>query len=137
MNAGLSVALWAEALKLRRSRLPLLSVLAMALAPLLGALLVVGLRDPSGTGMLGAKAGALQVNDWPGFLGFTVIFDAGGGLLVFGTITAWVFGREFSDHTAVDLLAVPTPRLATVAAKFLVIAAWSLAVTGVVPLVGG
>ena len=115
---------------------PLLSVLAMALAPLLGALLVVGLRDPSGTGMLGAKAGALRVRrTGPGSSAFTVIFDAGGGLLVFGTITAWVFGREFSDHTAVDLLAVPTPRLATVAAKFLVIAAWCLAVTAVVPLV--
>ena len=135
MNSGLGVALWAEALKLRRSRLPLLSALAMALAPVLGALLVVGVRDPSGTGMLGAKAGALGMSDWPGFLAFTVIFDAGGGILVFGTITAWVFGREFSDRTAVDLLAIPTPRLATVAAKFLVIAAWSIAVTAVVPLV--
>jgi ABC-2 type transport system permease protein len=136
MNAPLRVALWAETLKLRRSRLPLLTALAMALAPVLGALLVVAVRDPSSTGALGAKAVALGSADWAGFLGFLVIFDAGGGLLVFGTLTAWMFGREFSDHTAVDLLAVPTPRLATVAAKFLVIAAWAAALTAVVLLVG-
>ncbi len=48
---------------------------------------------------------------------------------MFSIITAWVFGREFSDHTAKELLAVSTPRGITVAAKFVVIAVWSLVLT--------
>ncbi|MEV0143917.1 MULTISPECIES: ABC transporter permease [unclassified Nonomuraea] len=37
-------------------------------------------------------------------------------------IAIWLFGREFSDHTAKDLLALPTSRTAIVAAKFVVAA---------------
>ena len=35
----------------------------------------------------------------------TVFARLGG--LVFAFVTAWIFGREFSDHTAKELLAVP------------------------------
>ena len=31
-----------------------------------------------------------------------------GGAILFAIVTAWVFGREFSDHTAKELLALPT-----------------------------
>jgi ABC-2 type transport system permease protein len=50
-------------------------------------------------------------------------------MILFSIITIWVFGREFSDHTVKELLALPTPRESIVAAKFVVIAAWSLAIT--------
>ncbi len=136
MSGSLAVALWAEVLKLRRSRVAWLTAAAMALAPLLGALLVFALRHPATTGLLGAKASALGSADWSGFFGFLVLFDAAGGLLVFGVLTAWVFGREFSDRTAIDLLALPTPRLAIVAAKFAVIAAWSIVLTALVLAIG-
>ncbi len=136
MTGPLRVALWAEVLKLRRSRVPWLTAGAMALAPFLGGLLVFALRHPDQTGVLGAKAGALGSADWTGFFGFLAIFDAAGGLLVFGILTAWVFGREFSDRTATDLLALPTGRLAIVAAKFAVIGGWSLVLTVLVLALG-
>lgn len=136
ISEALRVALWAESLKLRRSRLSWLTAAAMALAPLLGVLLVFALRHPGMTGLLGEKAGALGSANWTGFFGFLVLFDAAGGLLVFGVLTAWVFGREFSDRTAVDLLALPTPRLAIVAAKFAVIAGWSIMLTALVLALG-
>jgi ABC-2 type transport system permease protein len=37
-----------------------------------------------------------------------------------------VFGREYSDRTAKELLALPTPRATIVAAKFVLIALWTL-----------
>src|SRR6266511_3486885 len=54
-----------------------------------------------------------------------------GGLFVFGLLFIWVFGREFADRTVKDMLALPVPRAAIVAAKFIVataclmLAAWT------------
>ncbi len=38
---------------------------------------------------------------------------------------SWVFGREFSDGTIKDLLAVPVRRSSILLAKFILIAAWA------------
>jgi ABC-2 type transport system permease protein len=43
-----------------------------------------------------------------------------------------VFGREYSDRTLKDLLALPTLRSAIVLAKFVVVASWSAALTVVI-----
>jgi ABC-2 type transport system permease protein len=45
---------------------------------------------------------------------------------VFGLIVVWLFGREFSDHTAKDLLALPTTRATIVSAKFVVAGVWCM-----------
>ena len=65
--------------------------------------------------------------DWPAFINMMAQGIAVGGLILLMLITAWVFGREFSDHTAKELLALPTPRATIVGAKFLLIAVWGLA----------
>jgi ABC-2 type transport system permease protein len=52
-----------------------------------------------------------------------------GGGIIFAIFTAWIFGREFSDHTVKELLALPTSREAIVGAKFVVIATWTLLLT--------
>jgi ABC-2 type transport system permease protein len=136
MIAGFGSALGAEMLKLRRSRVAPVTILAIALAPLMGGLLVFALRNPGQAGLIGAKATAFGTADWPGYLRFLVIGEAAGGLLVFGIVAAWVFGREFSDRTAADLLALPTSRLAIVAAKLVTVAAWSVVLTAVVLGIG-
>jgi ABC-2 type transport system permease protein len=59
-----------------------------------------------------------------------------GGMILFSIMTIWIFGREFSDHTVKELLALPTPREATVTAKFIIIAVWTLALTIVIFLFG-
>jgi len=51
------------------------------------------------------------------------------GLVMFGFITSWVFGREYSDHAVKDLLALPVPRSSIVIAKFMVIAVWCVFLT--------
>jgi ABC-2 type transport system permease protein len=62
--------------------------------------------------------------DWPTYLALVAQAAAVGGALLFAIPTMWVFGREFSDRTAKELLALPTPRAAIVAAKFTTVAIW-------------
>jgi ABC-2 type transport system permease protein len=78
-------------------------------------------------GLLGAKATVLNLQaDWPTYFGLLNMAIVGIGLVMFGFITSWIFGREYSDRTAKDLLALPMPRSSIVAAKFLMIAAWCI-----------
>ncbi|MGE5830341.1 MAG: ABC transporter permease [Micromonosporaceae bacterium] len=117
-----------ETLKARRSHLPWLSAVAFAAATAIGAMFMFILQDPDrarSLGLLGAKAQlAGGTADWPGYLSLLAQTTAVGGVLIFGVIQIWVFGREFSDHTAKDLLALPTPRTTIVAAKFTVTGVW-------------
>ncbi|MEV5743863.1 ABC transporter permease [Microbispora rosea] len=123
-------ALWAELLKVRRSRLLWLTALAFAVAAAMCGLFMFILQDPQRArtlGLLGDKAqlsGA--VADWPGHLGLLAQAVGVSGVMIYGITVIWLFGREFSDHTAKDLLALPTFRMAIVAAKFTVAAVWSV-----------
>lgn len=129
MMTGLAAALWAETLKARRSPMPRLTALGFALAPAVGGLFMVILADPERArrfGLIGTKAQIRGGNaDWPTYFALLTQAVAIGGLMVFGLVAVWVFGREYSDRTVTDLLALPTPRWAIVGAKFAVIAAWS------------
>lgn len=130
---GFLAALWAEGLKARRSKVPLLTTIGFSLAPLVGGLFMIILKDPAAArrmGLLGAKAQlAVGVADWPAFFGILAQAVAVGGAILFAIITIWVFGREFSDRTTKELLALPTARETIVAAKFLLIGAWGVALT--------
>jgi ABC-2 type transport system permease protein len=46
-------------------------------------------------------------------------------------VASWVFGREYSDRTAKDLLALPVSRLNMVFAKFIVVLVWCLLLSAV------
>jgi len=126
-------ALWAEGLKARRSKVPLLTAIGFSLAPLVGGLFMIILKDPTEArrmGLLSAKAQLMVgVADWPAFFGVLAQAVAVGGALLFAIVTIWVFGREFSDRTVKELLALPTPRAAIVGAKFLLVALWGLGLT--------
>ncbi|MGZ9225135.1 MAG: ABC transporter permease [Anaerolineales bacterium] len=130
---GFSSALWAEALKVRRSKVPLFTTLGFSMAPLMGGLFMIILKDPGAArsmGLITAKAQLVAgVADWPTFFNILAQAVAVGGAILFAIITAWVFGREFSDRTAKELLALPTSREAIVAAKFVVIVVWTLALS--------
>ena len=110
---GLAAAVWAELLKARRSRVPAVTVLAFTVAALVGGLFMFILQDQRrarALGLLGAKASlAGGAADWPTYLGLLAQTVAVGGLLLFGLVFVWIFGREFAGHTVKDLLA-PPPR---------------------------
>ncbi len=139
MPAEIAAALWAELLKVRRSRAPLVTVAAFTVAGLVGGFFMFVFQDPGrarALGLLGTKAQlASGQADWDGYFALTAQIIAVGGLLVFGMVVIWLFGREFSDGTAKDLLALPTSRSAVVAAKQLVALGWCLLLTAQVMII--
>lgn len=98
------------------------------------------LKDPEAArsmGLISTKAQLVAgVADWPTFFNILAQAVAVGGAILFAIVTAWVFGREFSDRTAKELMALPTPRETIVSAKFVVIAVWTLALTIFIFLIG-
>lgn len=133
-------ALWAEILKARRSKVPLLAAAGFTLAPLMDGFFMFIMKDPERAremGLLSVKAQmAMSTADWMTFFSVLSQAIAIGGVIIFSIVTAWIFGREFSDHTAKDLLALPTSRVSIVTAKLIVVALWVLAVSLWVYLVG-
>lgn len=139
MNA-FAAALWAEGLKARRSRVPLFTALGFSLAPVMGGLFMLILQDPERARRMGLVSAKAQLAggaaDWPTYLGVLGQATAVGGALLFSLVTAWVFGREFVDGTAKELLAVPTRRETIVGAKFVVIGAWAGGLTACILWLG-
>jgi ABC-2 type transport system permease protein len=136
---AISQAIWVEMLKARRSRMPLFTALGFALLPLALGFMMIILKDPElarRAGLITVKARiTMGVADWPTYLGFLAQATAMGGIMIFSLVAIWVFGREYSDHTVTDLLALPTSRSAIVGGKFVVVAVWSIALTVMVGLV--
>jgi ABC-2 type transport system permease protein len=122
--------LWAEALKARRSKASWLAVVGFALFPLVSGLFMVILKDPEAARAMGLISMKAQLfagtADWPAFFDMLLQATAMGGAILFAFLMTWVFGREFSDRTAKELLALPTPRGAIVGAKFVLAALWAL-----------
>lgn len=139
MNTFLA-AFWGEALKARRSRITLLTAAGFLLLPMAGGLFMLILKNPAQAqawGLVSTKAQLMVgVADWPAYFDMLMQGTAMGGAILFAMITSWVFGREFSDHTAKELLALPTPRAAIVSAKFALLAVWCMALTVLVVVVG-
>lgn len=134
-------AAWhAEWVKLSRSRVPWLTVLAVTVGAGAGGLFMFISLHPGQArdlGLLAAKAQlAMLAPAWDSYLGLLAQIAAVGGLLIFGMVMVWVFGREFADRTAKDLLALPTSRSRVVAAKFAVAASWCLLLTGYLVVIG-
>jgi ABC-2 type transport system permease protein len=77
-------------------------------------------------GMIGDKAQMLRFGEpcWQNYFRLAIEGMAGVGLVVIGFITTWIFGREFSDHTLKDILALPVSRESIVLSKFILVVIW-------------
>ena len=126
-----SSALYTESLKMNRSKVPFITTLGFSMVPLMGGLFMIILKDPEAArswGLISTKAQiAAGTAEWSSLFNLLTQAIAVGGIILFAIITAWVFGREFSDHTVKELLALPTSRETIVTAKFVVIVAWAIA----------
>jgi ABC-2 type transport system permease protein len=133
-------AFWAETLKVRRSIVPWLTSIGFALAPLMGGLFMIIMKDPERAremGLLSAKAQlTMGTADWPTYFGLLAQATAVGGAVLFSIITTWVFGREFSDRTAKDLMALPTSRETIVTAKLVIVSIWAFLSTMLILVLG-
>lgn len=125
----ISSSLHGELLKIRKSKILWITIAALTIVPLMGGFFMFVLKDPElakSTGLLGAKAQLVGEASWPSFFNLLSQAIAVGGILVFGFIFSWVFGREYSDRTYKDLLAISISRTSIVIAKFLAAAIWCL-----------
>jgi hypothetical protein len=126
----------AEFLKLRRSRMPLWSCLIVLVASGLGLAVLPVLSDPKtqveiaksgGVFAQAVAAGAYQPS-WAHYLRIGVQGMSGSwGILTFGLVTAYLFGREFKEGAAKSMLTLPIRREYVVVAKLIVLAAWVFA----------
>ena len=117
-----------EFLKLRRSKVPWGTLAGLSLAPLGLALFMWILREPgraASLGLLGTKAdlSGLEATG-PVYLSTLTIVFGIGGMLLLPFIVAYIFGREYVELTAKNLLALPVARHWFVLAKLLVAAVW-------------
>lgn len=121
-------ALQAELIKNRRARIKLVTLAAFSLAPLFGGIFMYLMLSGGYSGLSGAfKAKALLFNfeaNWASFLNLLVQAMVVGGLILFGFTASWLFGREYSEHTAKDLLALPISRVTILQSKFIYLLIW-------------
>jgi ABC-2 type transport system permease protein len=121
--------IWIEQRKATRSKMPLFTAIGSLFVPLGIAFLLFVSRNPDISrklGLVSTKATLIAdtAANWPTYLGMFTQMLAMGGMLLSVLIISWVFGREFSDGTLKDLLAVPVPRASILLAKFIVVAIW-------------
>lgn len=118
-----------ETRKILRSPLFPLTVAGVALMPvLLGILVFVRLHPHlAGNAILQAKSALLAGDgDWASFLALGATMMSGGILFVSGLAASWIFGREFTDRTTKDLLALPIHRGVVAIGKFAALSFWCL-----------
>lgn len=133
-------ALGVEWLKARRAWLPWVAAAGFLLLPIVDGLFMIILKDPEAArqmGIIGIKAELTAgTADWNSLFGILNMGTSIAGLILYAIVTSWIFGREFANQTAKELLALPTPRKSIVLAKFTIVFAWVLGVTLVIFLVG-
>lgn len=133
-------ALWAETLKMRKSRVPFFIWLGISVAPLIAGLFMIIMKDPEAAksmGLISSKAQMLAgTADWTTFFSVITQAVAVAGAILFAILTGWVFGREYSDRTAKELLALPVSRGTIISAKFTLLVIVSLGMSLWVFLLG-
>ena len=128
-----------EWMKLRRSKLFWATFIFFIFIPLMMGLLMYVSQHPeigSKLGLIGTKATMFGENDWEGFLSVLNQLIASVGLIGFGFVTSWIFGREYLEHTLTDIIALPVSRSSIVIAKFIIIFIWCALLTLILFLTG-
>lgn len=136
---GLSVSLWVESLKIRKSKIFTITVLLFSFIAVMLGLLILVAHHPEISGRsatISAKASVVGNADWPSFWSLLIQVILSLGTMGFGFVASWVFGREYSDRVIKDLLALPVSRLTIVLSKFIVIVIWCIILTLILWIVG-
>lgn len=124
-------AFQAEMLKINYADTLWATFIAFALAPIMGGVFMLIIQDPEAVahgGGLVTKAKAMNMEaNWKSYLELLTQAVGVGGVLTFGFVASWIFGREYSDGTVKDLLSLPTSRTLILNAKFLVYLIWCIA----------
>ncbi len=124
---GFIPSLFTEGLKVLKSKIFFATVMAFTFMALMLGLLVFVSKHPDlfkDAGVMTTKASIIGKADWPAFFALLIQTAAMVGSIGCGFLASWVFGREYSDRTMKDLLALPVSRSTIVMVKFTVIMIW-------------
>jgi len=119
-------------MKLRRSKIFWITIIFFIFIPIMMGLLMLVSQHPeisAKLGLVGAKAKLFGENNWEGFFMIQNQLIATVGLIGFGFVTSWIFGREYIDRTITNILTLPVPRSALVTAKFIIVVFWCILLT--------
>ena len=136
---NITAAFCVEFIKTHKSKILLTTILIFTIIPLMMGLIIFVARNPEiagKLGMIGMKAKMFGENDWPGY--FAILNQTMGsvGLIGFGFVTSWVFGREHIDRTMKDILALPVRSSSIVFAKIIIVFIWCILLALVLYSVG-
>ncbi|MBX3238870.1 MAG: ABC transporter permease [Chitinophagaceae bacterium] len=124
------LALQAEVIKIKSAKILWATFIAFAIVPVMGGVFILVVQDNEA--MEKASGFALKIKamnfeaNWKSYLNVLSQAVGVGGVLLFGFVASWIFGREYSDGTAKDLLSLPTSRTKIVNAKFILYVLWCL-----------
>lgn len=91
-----------------------LTFIIFTIAPVMASFFMYLLKDPElvrQSGFIGAQSQIKSEFSWEVYFIFLTQIVAVGGIIVFGFVISWIFGREYTDRTITDLLALPFPRI--------------------------
>jgi len=128
---SICVTLWAECMKVRKSKIFWLSMVFFVFVSFMMGLIMLIQKHPEISqklGLIGTKASLMRFGEpnWSNYLALLLQGIGAIGLIGFGFVTSWVFGREYSENTLKDILSLPVSRSSIVISKLLVAALWSI-----------
>ncbi len=114
-----------ELKKLKRSINVWIVFIGYALVPVMGGVIMYLIRNPNlipKSSILSVKVSMLSIPvDWVSYLNTFITQGVGlMGIIAFGFVASFVFGREYSDSTYRDLLSIPISRSAILNSKYIV-----------------
>ncbi|HBF36975.1 MAG TPA: bacitracin ABC transporter permease [Firmicutes bacterium] len=132
-------AIWSESLKVLRSQVFWLTFIFIAIMPIMFGLMGFIQKNPELAYSIGSMGSGVTLNgivDWTSYLGKLYQSVAGGGMIGFAFVASWIFGREYTDRTIKDLLALPISRSWIVLSKFIVMFIWYILLSLFMFLIG-
>lgn len=122
---GLGAALGVEGRTMRAARVPVVTLLLLALG-VTAICLSTTVAVRTGTPDVVAKLGPLvAAGGWPGYLNAALQVTAAASAGGCGILLSWSFGRPFSEGTVTGLFALPVSRVAIASAKLVAYLVWS------------
>lgn len=118
-----------EDLKIRRSKVfPFMILASIFFSIMIGVLMFIALHPElaNSSSLVNAKIAFFKETTWNSYFIVLLQMIPVLGIILFGFLITWSFGREYSDRTIKDLLALPISRNSIVLSKFLIISVWSI-----------
>ena len=124
-------AFLSELLKLKHLSILWITFIAFALVPIMGGVIMFLIQNPElipKSSILSIKISMVSAPiNLVSYLSLYLSQGAGVvGIIVFGFVASYLFGREYSDHTYRDLLSLPISRTKILKAKYLIYIIWCL-----------